>query len=75
MNPGGPLEETAAVAKGVVEGLKREPLSLALIALNMIFVLFVAWLAYAFNERTTHQYEVKDQLIIKLIQQCAADKK
>jgi len=33
-------------------------------------VLFVGWLAHEFNERTTSQYAVKDQLIAKLLDQC-----
>jgi hypothetical protein len=53
-----------------VEGLKSQPLSLALIVLNLVFVLFVAWLAHEFNQRTNHQYEVKDTLIAKLIDKC-----
>jgi len=69
MTPG-PVEEGAKVASSVVEGLKGQPLSLALIAMNVIFVLFVAWLAHEFNQRTTSQYEVKDQLIAKLLDQC-----
>ena len=69
MNPGA-VEEGAAVAKGVVEGLKSQPLSLALIVMNVLFILFTGWLAHEFNQRTTHQYEVKDQLITKLIEQC-----
>ena len=43
---------------------------LALIVVNLVFVLFVGWLAHEFNQRTTHQYEVKDQLIAKLLDQC-----
>jgi hypothetical protein len=71
MNPGA-VEEGAKVASNVVEGLKSQPLSLALIVLNVVFILFVGWLAYTFNARTNHQYEVKDQLIAKLIDQCKA---
>jgi hypothetical protein len=70
MNPGGPVEEGAKVASGIVEGLRTQPLSLALIVMNLVFVLFVAWLANEFNKRTTHQYEIKDQLIAKLIDKC-----
>ena len=66
----GAVEQGAAVAKGVIEGLKNQPLSLALIVLNLVFVGFVAWLANEFNARTTHQYEVKDQLIARLIDKC-----
>ena len=70
MNPGGAVEEGAEVAKGVVAGLKDQPLSLALIVMNALFILFVGWLAHEFNQRTTHQYEVKDALITKLIDKC-----
>jgi hypothetical protein len=69
MSPG-PVEEGAKVATSVVEGLKSQPLSLALIVVNLVFVLFVGWLAHEFNERTTSQYAVKDQLIAKLLDQC-----
>ena len=69
MSPG-PVEEGAKVATSVVEGLKSQPLSLALIVLNLVFIGFVGWLASEFNARTTHQYEVKDQLIARLIDKC-----
>jgi hypothetical protein len=68
----GAIEQGAKVATSVVDGLKSQPLSLALIIMNLVFVGFVAWLANEFNERTTHQYEVKDQLIAKLLDQCKA---
>jgi hypothetical protein len=69
MNPGA-VEEGAKVATGIVDGLKSQPLSLALIVLNLTFIVFTGWIAYVINQRTTHQYEVKDQLISKLIEQC-----
>jgi hypothetical protein len=71
MTPG-PVQEGAAVAKSVVAGLKDQPLSLALIIVNLAFIGFVGWIAHEFNQRTTHQYEVKDQLIAKLLDQCKA---
>ena len=37
----GAVEEGAKVATTVVEGLKNQPLSLALIVLNVVFILFV----------------------------------
>ena len=74
MNPGA-IEEGAKVAGGVVEGLKQQPLSLALIVLNLAFIGLTAWLAYNINLRTTHQYEVKDALIERLIEQCRDGKK
>jgi len=66
----GAVEEGAKVAGGIVEGLKSQPLSLALIVMNLIFVGF-AWLILdQLNTRTTRQYEVKDQLIARLIDKC-----
>jgi hypothetical protein len=72
MNPGA-VEEGAKVATGIVEGLRTQPLSLALIVVNLVFIGFMAWIAHEFNVRTTHQYEVKDQLITKLLDQCRAN--
>jgi hypothetical protein len=69
MTPG-PVEEGAKVASNVVEGLKSQPVSLALIVMNALFILFMGWLAHEWNLRTTHQYEVKDQLIARLIDKC-----
>jgi len=69
MNPGA-VEEGAKVATGVVEGLKQQPLSLALIVMNVVFIGFAVFVLHALNERTVHQYEVKDQLIAKLIERC-----
>jgi hypothetical protein len=73
MSPG-PVEEGAKVASGVVDALRSEPISLALIVMNIIFVGGIAWWAHEINIRTTHQYEVKDILIEKLIDQCRQGK-
>lgn len=69
MNPGA-VEEGAKVATGIVEGLRQQPLSLALIVLNLSFIAFTVFLTYEINARTIRQYEVKDALITKLIDQC-----
>ena len=70
----GLAEEGGKVAHGLIEGLKTQPLSLALVIINLVFIIFTFWLTNSLNERTTHQYEVKDQLIAKLLDQCAKGK-
>ena len=68
-------EHGAKVATSVIDGLKSQPLSLALIVINVVFIGFVWWAFSTLNERTIHQYEVKDALISKLLEQCTKDGK
>jgi len=74
MNPGA-VEEGAKVATGVVEGLKGQPIALALIVMNVIFVGAVAAGGYGLNIRTTARYEAQDALIHKLLDQCVMSRK
>jgi len=69
MNPGA-VEEGAKVASGVVDALRAQPIALALIVMNIIFVGAVSAGAYALNIRTTQRYEAQDALIHKLLDQC-----
>jgi len=64
----GAVEETGKVAGGVIEGLKSQPLALALIVLNIVFIIFVGWLAKTINARTEIQYKGKDEQITTLLQ-------
>jgi len=66
----GAIEESGKVAGGIVEGLKTQPLSLALITMNLVFVVLFAFLFWSLNDRTVHQYQVKDDLIAKLVSEC-----
>src|SRR5262245_38020189 len=66
----GAIEEGGKVAGGIVEGLKTQPLSLALITMNLVFVVLFDFLFWSLNDRTVHQYEVKDKLIEKLVAEC-----
>jgi hypothetical protein len=63
----GAVEEGAKVAVSISEGLRTQPLSLALVVMNIVFVILVGWLGYTINERTTHQYRVKDDMINELV--------
>lgn len=69
MSPG-PAEEVGKVASGVVEGLRAQPISLALIVLNIIF-LFVGYLVLTkVSDRAAADMLRADELIAKLVQ-CA----
>jgi hypothetical protein len=63
----GAVEEGAKVAVSISEGLRSQPLSLALVVMNIVFVILVGWLGYTINERTTTQYRVKDDMISELV--------
>jgi hypothetical protein len=65
------VEEGAKVATSVVESLRSEPISLALIVMNVIFVAAVGYGAHEINVRTTAQYDAQTALIHKLIDQCS----
>jgi len=71
MTPG-PVEEGAKVATGVIEGLKSQPIALALIVMNVIFVGAITYASHELNIRTTARYAAQDELIHKLIDQCNA---
>ena len=64
------VEEGGKLANTIVTELKTQPVSLALILLNMIFIGFAIFLAHTINQRTIIQYEVKDQLIHELVDSC-----
>ena len=66
MNPG-PVEESAKVATSVVSGLKEQPLALALIVINVLWLVAVFWNAHLNDER-------EDKLISDLVKTCAAIK-
>ena len=63
----GAVEEGAKIAVSISEGLRAQPLSLALVVMNIVFVILVGWLGYTINERTTTQYRVKDDMISELV--------
>ena len=70
MNPPGAIEEGAKVATTAIEALKSEPISLALIVMNIIFVAVLGLGMYWLNIRTTARYEAQDTLIHKILEQC-----
>jgi hypothetical protein len=64
------VEEGGKLANTIVNELKTQPVSLALILLNVIFVAFAVFLAHTINQRTISQYDAKDKLIHELLETC-----
>lgn len=67
MNPGLP-EEAGKVATSVVESLKVQPVSLALIVLNVIFLIVGYLILAKINDRSAADSQRADDLIAKLAQ-------
>jgi hypothetical protein len=65
-------QEAGKVVTSITEGLRQQPLALALIVMNLVFVGFTLFIFWELNTRTVHQYETKDQLISKLIAGCGS---
>jgi hypothetical protein len=63
-------EEAGKTVRSITDGLKGQPISLALIIMNVVFIGFTYLIFHELNARTIHQYEAKDQLIMKLIGLC-----
>jgi hypothetical protein len=62
----GALEEGGKVAGGIVEGLKSQPLALALIVINVLFLGFMGFIIHSLKE----QGERKDALLGDLARNC-----
>lgn len=56
MNPGA-IEEGAKVAASAVEGLKQQPLALALIVLNVIFIGVGTWIYFDMQGRYANLFK------------------
>jgi hypothetical protein len=67
MNPG-PIEESARVAGGVVEALRREPISLALVVINLVFLIVF----YGVFREVSSSAERRDTLLSELAKNCTA---
>jgi hypothetical protein len=62
-----PVEEAGKVATSVVESLKSQPLAIALIVINILFLLGVGYLLRDLSERQATSTERKDALIADMM--------
>lgn len=66
----GAIEEGGKVAHGIVEGLKSQPLALAIIVINVLFLGFMVYITHSLKEQT----ERKDALLSDLARNCVVMK-
>ena len=60
------MNEVGKVASSVVDGLKNQPMTLALIVINVIFLLLLVWILRAVNEARTADRTERAALVQQL---------
>jgi hypothetical protein len=71
----GVSEESGKVATSVVESLKAQPLALALIVVNMLFLVAGSFVMYELAGTSAASMLRKDELLAKLAENCMAPKR
>jgi hypothetical protein len=66
----GALEEGGKVATATVESLKSQPLALALIVINLMFLAGGIWIMHDIADSVRAQQLRKDQLLAELAKDC-----
>jgi len=66
----GAIEEGGKVAVGVVEGLKSQPLALALVLVNVLYMGFFVYIAHTMAERGTDERGAMMTQISTLLNKC-----
>jgi hypothetical protein len=68
----GTIEQTGKVATSVIESLKSQPLSIALIVINVLFLTFFAFIANGISARALRQDQGHFETIKELIRSCGS---
>lgn len=71
----GAIEEGGKVASGVVESLKAQPLALALLVVNVMFLAFMGWLFSQVATANRARDAQREVLISELQKTCEALRK
>ena len=66
----GALEEGGKAASAAVTGLAQQPLSLALVCINVVFLAFGTWFLRDVIEKSNANNIRRDQLMASLIRDC-----
>jgi len=64
------MNEIAGTITSAIDGLKAQPLALALILMNLLFIGFTGFLAYRINLAHEQERNARNQFIGKLLDQC-----
>lgn len=64
------LGEAAKVASGTVDALKSQPLALALIVINILFLAIVLWFFMESAKVVTADHQERTQMVEKLMTTC-----
>lgn len=67
------LEAGSKVAAATVEGFKGHPLVLALVVINVLFLLAGGWFFYELAEATKQSREASNKLMHSLLERSCAD--
>ena len=68
----GITEESGKVAQGTVEALKGQPLALALIVVNLMFLAGGMYTAHDFFQRLESASLRKDNMVSEMMERCMA---
>ena len=66
----GTVEETGKVATGVIDALRSQPLALAIIVVNVMFLLGGLWFLHEISTLTSARQARSDQLLAELVHSC-----
>jgi hypothetical protein len=66
----GALEEGGKVASGTVEALKAQPLALALVVVNVMFLVAAAWFLHDLAGNAAANTLRKDKLVAEMMERC-----
>ena len=66
----GPVEEGGKVATSVIESMKSQPLALAVIVVNVLFLVAGLWFLHEIAALTSARQQRSDQLLVELVRDC-----
>jgi len=66
----GTVEEGSRVATSLIDGLKQQPLALAVIVVNLCFLAFLTYIAHEMGDKNRSDSQASRDMIQQLVQAC-----